>query len=166
MALSPTCKATKQGITSWTQETGDENGCFGWFWECIGWKKSSQDTLETRPNLSDRSSLGYYDASGFTVGSTKESVIDSSASDVSCSSPKYYCYHKGCKEARTAPALIDWHVDKDHKEGRGHTATRQDEGSRNPANPKQDAATATTSDINVMEKLRVLSILSCKAGGF
>ncbi|RMZ74081.1 hypothetical protein GMOD_00004916 [Pyrenophora seminiperda CCB06] len=165
MALSPTCNAKKQSVALWTQETGDDNGCFGWFWECIGWKKSSQDTLERRPNLSDQSSFGCSGTSGSTVGSTKASVIGSSASHVSCSRSTYRCYYKNCKETRTAPALIDWHVQKDHKGGRCYTATGQGEGSRDPANPRQDAATATASGLNVTDKPKVLSILSCKAGG-
>ncbi|KAF1357798.1 hypothetical protein EJ07DRAFT_127471 [Lizonia empirigonia] len=167
MALPPTCKAKKQRDAPWTQVTGDEeNGCLGWFWECIGWKKSSQDTLERRPNLLDQSSFGYSETSGSTVGSTKASVVGSSASDVSCPRPTYGCYHKGCEETRTDPALINWHSQKDHKGGGGFAATRRGGGSSDPANPMQEATTTTTSGLHATKKPKVLSILGCMAGGY
>ncbi|KAI0572299.1 hypothetical protein Alg215_09878 [Pyrenophora tritici-repentis] len=165
MALSPTCKAKGDALE--TQKTEDEeNGCLEWFWGCIGWTKPWRATLERRPNPSERLSFGYAGTSQSIGLSTKASVADSSASsDVYCPRSTYHCWYEGCEEIRTFPDLIDWHYEKDHNGGGGYTATRQDERSGNPANPKQDTATATASCLHVMEKPSVLSILSCKADG-
>ncbi|KAF1354409.1 hypothetical protein EJ07DRAFT_132757 [Lizonia empirigonia] len=109
MALPPTCKAKKQSDAPWTQETEDkENVYLGWFWECIGLKKSSEDRLERRPSSLNR-------------------------------------IHNG--------------------EG-GYAATRQGEGPRDLSTLSQEATKTTALGLHVTNKPKVLSILSCKAGGF
>ncbi|KAF1352628.1 hypothetical protein EJ07DRAFT_168766 [Lizonia empirigonia] len=171
MALFPTCKAKNQGDALGTQKTEDEeNGYFGWFWGCVGWRTPWRATLERRPNPSARLSFGYAGTYKSTISkpslSTEAFVAGSGASShVSFTPSTYHCDHPGCNVFYTVPSLIDWHREKDHNGDGGYGFRRQDEGPRDPANLRQEATTTTALGLHVTEKPKVLAILSCKADG-